>query len=380
MNNNVKLFISRTLKFVALLLPLACLVCFAQKNLFFFEDANTRRLERFYLEEENSIDVVVMGASETFTGFAPGYAYENFGFTSYVYGMDSNLGSLYLPQLKEVLKHQDPQVILVDVYGFLWGEDWGERIDEARFRIFVESIPFSMNKVQTILSQPYDNKISYFMPYIKYHGEFATAKDRLLLLGEEELELPDLKGIITETVIYDGEGHPGETVDPDTYGLSEEMIECLNEFLDYCEKNNVDDNVVFVNFPRFLECEDTHNLLVMATRVEEIVEARGYELLNLQKEKPQIGIDVNHDFYNMHHLNIYGQMKLTDYLGDKLINEYNVVPTEQSAENQAKWEKCMLDTRQYFQMVDALIDSGFEYIIYEAAYEWFNPAEILNAA
>lgn len=379
MNNKVKIFISRTLKLIALLVPLVCLVHFAQENLFYYADVNTRRIERFYEEEENSLDVVVMGASETFTGFAPGYAYENYGFTSYMYAMDSNNGQLYLPQLKEVLKYQTPQVILVDIYGFLWPEEWGENIDEGRFRIFVESIPFSWNKVQTILELPYDNKISYFVPLVKYHGELAAAQENLALLGEEERIYPDLKGIITESVIFQGEGHAGESVDPDTYMLDKGSIDDLIEFLDYCEKKNIDDNVVFVNFPRYLENESKHNLLAMVRRVEEILNARGYELLNLQAEKNQIGIDVTRDYYNEHHLNIYGQMKLTDYLGAKLLNEYHVVPTAQSAENQQKWEKCVLDTRQYFEMVDALIHSGEEYTVYETAYDWLNPAEILNA-
>ena len=283
MKNNVKLFLLRTLKFLALVLPLACLVWFAQENLFFYEDANTRRIERFYLEEENTIDVVVMGASETFTGFAPGYAYENFGFTSYMYAMDSNTGTTYLTQLKEIMKHQDPQVVFVDVYGFLSAEGW-DVSDEVRFRLLVESIPFSWNKIQTILREPYDNKISYFVPMVKYHGELGLAQERLAKLGAEEPVLPDLKGIITMSAIYQGEGDAGETVDPDTYALSEDIIEYLNEFLDYCEKENLEDRIVFVNFPRFLQNESTHNLLAMVKRVEEILNARGYELLNLQAE------------------------------------------------------------------------------------------------
>ena len=374
----MKNLISRTLKLLALLLPLVCLVSFAQNKLFYFEDYNTRRLELFYEEEKDSIDVVLMGASETFTGFAPGYAYECYGFTSYLYSMDSNTGSIYKSQVKEIMKHQNPQVILVDIYGFLSGEGW-DFYDEPRFRMYVESIPFSLNKIQTILEHPFEDKISYFIPYVKYHGEFDMAKERLASLGKSEKEYPDLKGIVTDTVIYQGEGDPGYDVDMETYQLGEESRACLLDFLAYCEKEQLD-NIVFVNFPRYFTNEDHNSWIAMIRRVEEILLDHGYPLWNMQEEMEEIGLNTSRDFYNNHHLNIYGQMKLSNYLGGKLLNEYNLVPTVQSEENQQKWEKCVINTIQYFEMADALIYNGRVEQIYETAYMWLNPGEFLNAS
>ena len=373
----IKIFISRTLKLLALLLPLVCLVWAAQEHAFYFEDYNTRRIERFYLEEENSLDAVIVGASETFTGFVPGYAYECYGFTSYLYSQDSNTGSIYKSIVKEIEKHQDPQVILVDIYGFLAGDGW-EFYDEPRFRTYVESIPFSWNKVQTILEHPFEDKISYFVPYIKYHGEFDMARERWEINHNGKV-YPDLKGIVTQTVIAQEDPDPGFDVNMDTYQLDEDSRKCLLDFLAYCEKENLD-NIVFMNVPRYLDNENNNNSwLAMIARVEEILNENGYPLLNLQEQMEEIGLDVTRDFYNNHHLNIYGQMKLTDYLSAKLLNEYNLVPTEQSEENLQKWDQVVMDTRQYFEMADALIHQGKDEQIFETAYAWLNPGEILNA-
>lgn len=377
MKQKILTFISRTLKLLALVLPLACLIHFGQTKLFYFEDYNTRRFERFYLEEENSLDVVLMGASETFSGFIPGYAYEHYGFTSYLYSQDSNTGANYKSQLKEILKHQDPQVILVDIYGFLCGEGW-DFYDEPRFRTYIESIPFSWNKVQTILEQPYEDKISYFVPYIKYHGEYATAMDRLDALDDPEKEYPDLKGIVSQTVVYQGAGDAGFSVNLDTYQIDENSRKGLEDFLDYCEKENLD-NIVFANFPRYLDNENNDNAWVaMIRRVEEILNEHGYPLLNMQERMKEIGLFAVCDFYNTHHLNVYGQVTLTDYLGNKLVNEYGVVPVEQSEENLQKWEKCVMDTREYFEMAEALICMGRDAIIFEKAYDALDPEAIIN--
>ena len=66
----------RTLKFIALILPLLFLCIVAQEYLFDYRNYDTVRIEQFYEEEEDSLDVVIIGASEIFTGFAPGYAYD----------------------------------------------------------------------------------------------------------------------------------------------------------------------------------------------------------------------------------------------------------------------------------------------------------------
>ena len=374
MKKKILIFISRTLKLMALVLPLACLIHFGQEKLFYYEDYNTRRIEQFYEEEENSLDVVVVGASETFAGFAPGYAYEMYGFTSYLYAQDSNTGSVYKASVKEIMNHQDPQVILVDIYGFLSGEGW-EFIDETRVRMFVESIPFSLNKVQTILEHPLEHKISYFVPFVKYHGELATAQQRLAKLDEAEKEYPNLKGIITQTVAYQGPADAGFAADPDTYQLSEGSREWLVDFLEYCRKENLD-NIVFVNFPRLLENGNDNSMMVMVKRVEEILNEYAYPLLDLQNRMDEYGLDVNRDFYNMHHLNVYGMMKVTEYLGTKLVGEYGVVPTVQSEENRLKWEECVLNTRQFIQIADAEILYGYDMFISEENFGNLNVYEI----
>ena len=85
-----------------------------QKYMFCYTDQSSERVRRFYQEEKNSLDVVFLGASEVFTGFSPALAYEEHGFTSYMYAIDANPGALYKYQLKEVMKHQQPKLYRQD--------------------------------------------------------------------------------------------------------------------------------------------------------------------------------------------------------------------------------------------------------------------------
>ena len=120
--------------------------------------------------------------------------------------------------------------------------------------------------------------------------------------------------------------------------ICEEAKAYLVEFLQYCQQEKLD-NVVFVNLPRYYEYEDQSDLLKRVDDISQIVTQYGFPFWDLQKETEQIGLDVQTDFYNAHHLNVYGQQKLTNYLGNWIINEHNLVPREQSSENIQHWQK-----------------------------------------
>ena len=75
-------------------------------------DHNNIRIEGFYREEKNSIDVVFIGASEVYSDYSPVYAYEKFGYTSYNYAVEDNPLPLYKWELDEIYAHQNPKVII----------------------------------------------------------------------------------------------------------------------------------------------------------------------------------------------------------------------------------------------------------------------------
>ena len=360
----------RTLKFIALILPLLFLCIVAQEYLFDYRNYDTVRIEQFYEEEEDSLDVVIIGASEIFTGFAPGYAYDKYGFTSYMYAMDANQGSLYLSQLKEVQKHQSPEILMVDLYGFLRADDT-MLFDEARLRLYVESIPLSVNKVETVMDHPCEEKLSYFLPLIMYHGDPSIAFGRLSGTYHaltKEAQPSSLKGALTRTMVYTGAGDPGEAFDPATYKLTDQSKALLIEFLEYCKNNNL--NVVFTNFPRNLANEDNHSLLFLLDQASEIVEAYGYPIWNLQDEMDVIGIDRSQDYYNEHHLNIYGQIKLTDYLGGRIMTECGLTPRVQTERNKQEWDVCATNTQAYIKMATDVLATGTDMVIYEGEKDW----------
>lgn len=340
--------IIRCLKILALVIPILLFVALSRQYLFYYTDHNAERIRRFYQEEENSLDVVFLGASDVFSGYAPGLAYEEYGFTSYPYAIDANPGGLYKYQLKEVLRTQRPQQIFVEINGFMYDQP----LDEERLQIFTENIPFSFNKLEAILRFKKEDKLGSLFPLVIYHGDWEVGRG---LLDRMEWRIATsqtptlLKGMITCTTI--------DKKLPEEIELSEEqksamrMAEtALDEFLAFCKEENLD-NIVFIRFP--------HKKEALQSSVVEQIESRvlesGYSFLNLEEHKEDMGLDVLQDYYNSEHLNIYGQRKLTSYLGSMIVEDFGVVPVHQSAENQSHWETCAAYYHHFYGYVHELI-------------------------
>ena len=352
-----RVYLKRFLKFIALMVPVILTVLLLQEQVFLYRDGNTERVRKFYKEEKNSLDVVVMGASEITAGYSPGYAYELYGFTSYMCAEDSNTCALAVPQLKQILAHQDPEVLLVEIYSFVRPLD--TVYDEVKIRNFAENVPFSLDAWKTVLTFPFDEKISCLFPFIKYHGDFAIAGERLRYLRNyrDTIDSPSVtKGMMTNTVVYNGEGDTG-VCDGTNHRIDDIRKTYLVEFMDHCTEAGLE-KVVFVNYPRDIENESDSDLLSRVAHARQIVTEYGFDFIDLQEAKEQIGLDMCADFYNAHHLNPQGQQKVTAYLGNILMNQYGLTPREQSPENQAHWQDCVTFTRKYYEITQELTAAG----------------------
>ena len=127
-----KLYITRAIKITALLLIVVLFSLVLQSYVLVHYDGNRMRLDGYYLEEKNSLDVVFIGASDIYASFAPGLAYEKFGFTSYSYATASSTAGAAKTMLKEVMRTQNPQKIVIEVNAFLYGFDNDSKISSVR--------------------------------------------------------------------------------------------------------------------------------------------------------------------------------------------------------------------------------------------------------
>ena len=110
------------LRVIAFLLIVA-LVYGALTRLLTVNNATEQQYIRsFYLEPKNSLDVMILGASETFTDYCAPLAWQHAGFTSYPLAVSAAQGTLYASMLRESAKRQSPAVKISMPAVLRWSE------------------------------------------------------------------------------------------------------------------------------------------------------------------------------------------------------------------------------------------------------------------
>ena len=80
---NKKTYLIRTIAVASILAVVFSAVSFLQYYLCIPMSTDLTRVIQFGKEPENSIDVLLLGSSQSYSGFSSAYAYGKFGYTSY---------------------------------------------------------------------------------------------------------------------------------------------------------------------------------------------------------------------------------------------------------------------------------------------------------
>lgn len=349
---NCKTTTLRILKLTALLLPAVLLMLLFPVN--DFDDSV--RIRNFYLEPENSLDVIILGSSENYAGYSPVLAYEEYGFTSYPFVFSANDFSLFEEQLEEVLRVQAPKIVVVDVAEVLAPKTDGDTV----LRQFAAGIPLSWNKIRMISEHgDREHLLSYYVPFIVNHSK-ADAKT-LKTYIKDNIDVRRrgyslLKGAITFTGT--GENWDGPYVTPihtsGDYSVAElmpEQIAQCQDVLDACARHP-EVQFLFINSPHRLTTQEKYLWYQQMNALGEMIRDNGYAFCNMDGLTDEIGIVPETDFYNNHHMNLHGQYKATRFLCDILTRDFGLVPGNQSERNRANWDDCVEYERLYFQLFE----------------------------
>lgn len=363
-----KLYITRSIKIVCFILAVLLTVGLLQHYLLIRNDQNRMRMMGYYLEDKNSLDVVVIGASEVYSGFNAAYAYENYGFTSFPYATESSPSSALKTQIKEVLRTQNPQKIVIEINAFLYTD--ANENDETHIRKYLDNVPMGGNKIEYINENlATADQIEYYAPIVKYHGTWndfpKPVKDGMNLVQLEHRGYSILKGFRTVAHVHHTKKKLYNSDSPEyneKTPLDLTIEENLYKLLDFIKEENLGDRVIFVRFPHKVYSKSIKRVQ-KANTVGDIIHSYGFEYVNLERDMENtIGIDVNKDFYNWEHLNIYGCEKFTDYFSKMLCEDYGVKGGELTKTQKANWNTAVDYYHRLYQFADnAIKNTKVEY-------------------
>ena len=358
--SKTKTYLKRTVAVASLLAIVLSVVAFLQYFLCIPITTDLIRVIQFSKEPEDSIDVLILGSSQSYSGFSSAYAYKKFGYTSYPLVIAGSSCTAWKPALKKALWTQKPKLVVMDVFG---GGYKTETVRSRNYPLYMLSnyTPLSMERMETAYEMSVcsdeSDVLSYAFPFIKYHTQIPINLRRIQeRLAIESYGPSPLKGIETITVAKKYESFDEECFTSEKIALDKGTEDVILDFIDFCHSKDID--ILFVKHPYLMHYPIDFNINKRMNSVLELAESKGCAVLDLEKRFYEIGLDETTDFYNHSHPNVRGQKKITDYLGSYIQNEMNIGPSDLDTDLKKDWDKAADYYEIYCDIAEELIERG----------------------
>lgn len=354
-------FFSKNRNRAAVFLLIAALLTAGCNHIFGFVDADhtERVLGDFYQLEDDSVDCIFFGSSVVQRDYVTPVAFHDYGIPAYQLATGTQPFILTKYLMIEAQKTQSPKLFVVEMKGVNKRADW---VGDIHIRRVVDNMQPSLNRLRSIravtsyvpedMNDVDSSGLSYYFPLIKYHSLWNPSTR---IRNFEEL---DYYTGYSPKLEYTFKIKPAHHIpyDEHTLQIDEPTEEVLNDLLDYCDTLDGID-VLFV-IPPYQASADGMGKMNYA---KAIVEARGYEVLNLlpDEKREEIGLDDRTCYYDREHLNYYGSLLYTDYFFNYIKENYGLedkrgVPGHEPWERE--YERLMndLETRYSVRYIDMM--------------------------
>lgn len=269
-----------------------------------------------FFESETNFDVIFLGTSHTWNTVLPMELWSDYGISSYNWGYSNCTPAESYYIFKDVVKYTKPKLVVMDMFGVMEYQDGNGKYRQDRIEqqhVQFDEMPFSLNKLQMALDvfDNYDHRLDFVFNLMMYHNRWDELEER-----DFNIKLSPEKGASMLT----GLGHGvqywsiGES---QTRELDSVNFEYLIKFLDFCHEENIPVLCVYLPFPASENNQRVANSL--GPVIDMYLTAEYVNMLNLGL------IDFSTDMYSdNNHLNFTGAAKVTEWLGEYLIENYHL--------------------------------------------------------
>ncbi len=263
--------------------------------------------EQYLQEDRNSLDAIFFGSSVVYCDVAPAWIWEESGLRCFVLAGPEQTMSLTYYYVKEALKTQQPQMVVVEATALLF-----EKYQNFS-RANISTMPLSLSRLSAVFraAEPAERK-GLLLPLYNYHARWTDAEwaeleehlrpSRDSMAGYTPLgrALPQTKRLNHDRVLVE-----------ETYRESLKWLEKVGKL---CERKGIRLLVYLSPTAARLPTEITD-------RMGENVRNMEIEFWDLSDLAPELGIDYDLDWYDPLHFNISGAEKFSRWWGQTLASE-----------------------------------------------------------
>lgn len=307
---------NQILRVVLLMIILLSLVVMLN-SVFRYENSHmSARYTTYFNLPEDTVDVLITGTSGIDRYWIAAKGYEEQGLTAYPLSFDEMPAWMMVDVIREALKNQNPQLLVIDMRGFTVSYDnevskYGTKIETPIHRVIDVMPVTSVNRLRAAtksvrIAAKKDgwgsfSALSFYMPFIKYHSRWDTADfsiDSMQLKPSEYLGMFLDSGNSLREIILPVTEKTDERIALDP--ICEEALYELLDFIDTLEQE-----VLFLDTPKYLAEKEYGRMNTLCS----ILDERGYRYKCYSVEDGSYNRYT--DFYNHAHVNYRGAEKFT---------------------------------------------------------------------
>lgn len=329
---------------LALLLELFSVTLFSKKAATQYKNAFSKSYS-FTTEPENSIDIALIGSSDLYSGFVPVKIWDRYGYTSTVISTPKQTVERSSMFLDELLKTQSPRLIVFETDMFYAGVPVkGIDGDTQQVEVIHE------NKMKTIIktignAQIGENIENHFTVFM-FHDAWKKLNIKALTkMAREKNSVTCEHGYNFNKIIFPTKDNNRMDFTDELEEIPQENLPYIKRMLDVCRENNI--KAAFIEMPSLTSWSYArHNAVSKLAQDNNIpfIDLNSKEIFN----KTQIKCES--DFRDDgNHLNYFGAVKATRYLGEMIYDTYDDILTDRRAdESFAYWQQSSEDFKEKY--------------------------------
>lgn len=283
--------------------------------------ATTSTFMDFYDMDRDSIDVLFLGSSHCVAAFSPVELYERYGIRSYNLGSEQQNLLLSYYWLQEALRFQKPQYVFLDTFMlFPYDAQSPLNTSEATMRKAVDFMRWSGVKAEAVHDicaiDTSQRQSSYFFPNVRFHTRWKA-------LGEDDFSVASMGGHESLMGFYplSFECHTEgfQPFCPNGQTECAQMVPVMREYLDkivrLCEDRGIE--LVLTKSPTMFYSQENYRAVC------EYAGENGLEYIDFNEESVYqgAGLDFAVDSCDTDHASVSGAMKISDYIGEWLLDK-----------------------------------------------------------
>lgn len=339
------------IRIVCFVLVLASVLWGTNKILTFKYDDGIYSVTKFYEQEENIVDVLILGSSHAYQSFNTGTLWDQYGMASYALAGSAQPTWNTYYYLKEALKTQSPKLIILEGYMVYYAQEYNE---DSYIIKNTYGLKWSWDKVDAIrASVPQDRWNDFIPEYIQYHNRYSSLSNSDFLKNQGNPLYENWKGFLGNMSTKALE-NPDISNITDREKLYEKTELYYRKTLELAIDNNIPIIVVISPYAGI-----TQQDAACFNTAQDIAEEYGVPLFNGNLFYQDMGIDFATDAADSSHLNYKGSLKFTTFMGKYLKDHYHLPdrrndPRYQSWQDNADYIRALIKNQELIETYDII--------------------------